>query len=295
MKKILVVGGSGYVGNYLGITYPKKNIVSTYLNKKIKNGVFFNLSTSSLCNVITNYDEFSHVLIMAGIVRFDEIRNDPDKAYNVNVDGIKELVDDIVSMGLVPVFISSESVFNGDSGNYTEKDEPDPIFDYGFHKYEVEKYIKRVADNYLIIRLAKVFDSNFNKNSLISGWLNDLDNNNNIYCANDHIFSPIHIEDVVIYIEKLIEMNETGIFHVCSQDSKSRLHMLEYLISRYTNYSSYTGAVIEQPLHSFKGASNIPLNTSMSPKKIIKTIGIHPRNFSWWADTLTGKLFNNVL
>jgi dTDP-4-dehydrorhamnose reductase len=295
MKKILIVGGSGYIGSHFGITYPRSKIVSTYLKTKVDNGVFFDLSTSKLHDVIAFPNEFSHVLIMAGIVRFNNITDNLTKAYDVNVNSVKKLVDDIVNMGLIPVFISSESVFDGDNGGYTEEDEPNPIFDYGMHKYKVEEYIKKVASSYLIIRLAKVFDSNFDKPTLISGWINDLNHNKNIYCANDHVFSPIHIEDVVRYIEKLIEMGETGIFHVCSQDLKSRLQMLEYLINRYANYAPYVGTVIEQPLHSFKGAENIPLNTSMNPKKIIKTVGIYPRNFSWWADTLIGEFFSREM
>ena len=294
MKKILVIGGSGYVGKYLGLTIPNKYLLKTYCKNKNKNFVYFDVSKSKLDDININYEEFSHVIISAGMVRFNEIINNPEEARHINIDCTKKLIEAIVDKGLVPVFISSESVFDGYSGNYTENDEPNPIHEYGRHKYHVEKFIKNITSNYLIIRLSKVFDSKVDGETLIMDWLNKIAKNEDIVCADDHVFTPIHIDDVIIYIEKLIKINALGVFHATSMFPYCRDAMLEMVIKNYNVYRDYNGKVVKQSLHSFKGASEIPLNTSMNPLKIINITKIYPRNFVHWIDIITTKFINNL-
>ena len=295
MKKILVIGGSGYVGKNLGLTIPNKYLLKTYCKNKNNNSVFFDLCTSRLDDINIDYKKFSHVIISAGMVRFDEILDHPEEATNINVNCTKRLIEEIVKKGLVPVFISSESVFDGYSGNYNESHEPNPIHEYGRHKYSVEKFIKKITSNYLIIRLSKVFDSIVGGETLIMDWLNKIAKNEDIVCANDHVFTPIHIEDVIIYIEKLIKINAIGVFHATSMTPYRRDAMLEMVIEHYNIYRDYSGSVHKQSLHSFKGASEIPLNTSMNPSKIINTTKIYPRSFAQWVDILTTKFINNTV
>jgi len=295
MKKILVIGGSGYIGKYLGVTIPDSFFLKTCYKQKNSSDVFFDLSSSKLDEIVTDFNDFSHVIIMAGVVRFNEIRNNPDEARIVNVEHTKRLVDAIIRAKLIPVFISSESVFDGITGSYTENDDPNPVFSYGRHKYDVEKYIREVSEKYLIIRLSKVFDSNMDGSSLISDWLNKINGNLDIYCANDHIFTPIHIEDTVIYIEKLIAMDLSGIYHISSLVPYRRDQMLEMVINSYSKFKNYSGKVVKQSLHSFQGAEDIPLNTSMDPSKIIDKTGVYPRSVSWWIDKLTVKFINSII
>jgi len=294
MKKILVIGGSGYVGKNLGLTIPIKYLLKTYFKNTNNNSVFFDLSISRLDDINIDYKRFSHVIIAAGMVRFNEILEHPEEARNINVNCTKRLIEDIVEKGLIPVFISSESVFDGYSGNYNERDEPNPIHEYGWHKYSIEKFIKNITNNYLIIRLSKVYDSLVDGNTLIIDWLTKIAKNEDIVCANDHVFTPIHMDDVIVYIEKLIKINAFGIFHATSMHPYTRDAMLEMVIEKYNIYKDYNGKVVKQPLHSFKGASEIPLNTSMNPSKIINLTKIYPRSFMDWTDLITTKFINNM-
>ena len=129
MKKILVIGGSGYVGKNFGLTIPNKYFLKTYYSKKKSNYVFFDLSNSKLDDIDIDYNQYSHVIIAAGVVRFNDIIDRPVESKCINVNCTKGLIEEIVKKGLIPVFISSESVFDGRNGNFTENHEPNPIFE----------------------------------------------------------------------------------------------------------------------------------------------------------------------
>ena len=55
MKKILVIGGSGYVGKNLGLTIPNKYLLKTYCKNKNNNFVFFDLCRSKLDDINIDY------------------------------------------------------------------------------------------------------------------------------------------------------------------------------------------------------------------------------------------------
>ena len=57
----------------------------------------------------------------------------------------------IKSKEIIPIFFSSESVFDGKKGYYKENDKTKPQSIYGKSKLEAEKIVSKLK-NYLIIR-----------------------------------------------------------------------------------------------------------------------------------------------
>jgi dTDP-4-dehydrorhamnose reductase len=212
------------------------------------------------------------VIIAAGAVRFDFISNNEEYAYHLNVTRIIELLGEIKKLSLIPVFISSESVFDGLKGGYVESDTPNPTFNYGLHKKIVEDYILKNFNSFLILRLSKVLGINPNDGSLIPSLLNKISANEDIYCAYDNFMSPIYVLDVVRYTLSLISMGEVGIFHLSSNIQYNRLDFVHDLVNICARYKAYTGEIISRPYKSFPNASNLPLNPTLNSEKLLKTI-----------------------
>ena len=57
--------------------------------------------------------------------------------------------------------ISTDCVFTGKKGNYSEIDEPNPINLYGKQKLAIENYLKANSSDYCILRIAKTYSSSF--------------------------------------------------------------------------------------------------------------------------------------
>jgi dTDP-4-dehydrorhamnose reductase len=292
MKKILVIGGSGFVGNKFGLTLPADQIVKTYFKNKIIGGAYFNIHEGSLAEIIKNKNDYSHVLFLGGIFKFDKINANLEEATLLNVDRTKKLLSEAVDLALIPVFFSTESVFDGRAGFYSEGDSPNPIFNYAQQKIEVEDYIENKFEKYLIVRSAKVYGADACDNTLVTSWLNKLHKNENIFCANDNIFSPIYVDDIIVFVEKLIELGCVGIYHLASAKPMVRIEMLDYVAHRYQMFRCYTGEIQVQKLHSFAGAEGLPLNTSLNPEKVIKATGVYPLKFKKAVDLIVAKFLD---
>lgn len=271
-NKTLIIGSSSFIGKYLSPLFPD-NCIYTYNTKKVKNGVKFDISNDCITKILEN-NNIEQVLLIAGVTNFKEISSNTNHARSINVDNMLKIINNIILYGSKIIFFSSESVFNGNIGLYKETDKPHPRFLYGAQKYEVEQHIKKHTNNYLILRIAKVFSSNFFENTLITNLVVQLSKNKTILIAKDNIFNPIYINDCVKIIKTLINQKELGIFNICSRDCFSRLDMINLVLERYTKYKKFTGKINVVKLNSIQGAEQLPINTSLNYSKTYKATGI---------------------
>ena len=290
-QKTLMIGSSSFIGRYLSDLY-QGELIPTYYNNKVKNGVKFDIAKDDITSILEKFN-VNEVLLIGGIVNFNEIKNNIDYATLINVINMKRIIREISSFGAKITFFSSESVFDGNKGNYSETSIPKPKFIYGDHKYQIEKYIQDITDKHLIFRIAKVFSSNPKEKTLITNWLKQLLANETILVAEDNVFSPIYVKDCVLIIKKLISQNETGIFNICSDEQLSRLKMLQFVMHEFRRYSNFNGEIKLMNLNDIQGAEKLPLNTSLNYNKTYEHTKIKPIKFKEICKEIVNNHFNN--
>ena len=288
----IFLGASGFIGKKLTDKFNSKKIIKTYNNNYIKNGVKIDLEKTNLNSFFKNFPNSSKVYILGGLTDFSQIIKNPEKAYNINVKCMKFFLDEIFKRNIKPVFFSSESVFDGLKGNYKETDLPCPVFEYGKFKKEIEDYIINNFENYLIFRLSKVFDSKHDSGTLITSWLNKIISNENILCANDNFFSPIHVDDLVEIIFRIDQKDFTkGIYHLSSNEHLSRKNMLTKVLKQLPISFLVNNKITYQPLRSFKNAQFQPLNTTLDSSKVINEYNYRPSNFNFWINKIINQKY----
>lgn len=291
----IFIGASGFIGRYITAPFPQNKIIKTYHNNYIENGVKINLENINFKSFFDNYPNTNKVFILCGLTNFNSIIANPKLAFSINVTLIKNLLKEIHSRNIKPIFFSSESVFDGINGDYVETDSPKPTFEYGYFKKEIEDYIIKTFNDFLIFRLSKVFDSDFKNNTLVTSWINKILLSEDIYCANDNYFSPIHVYDLIEFILKVVNNDESnGIYHLSSNEYLSRKEMLEILINQLPYNFNMKSDIFYQSLHDFPIASSQPLNTTLNSSKVIKFCNFQPSNFKFWINhILNQKYYNN--
>jgi dTDP-4-dehydrorhamnose reductase len=146
----------------------------------------------------------------------------PRISYQQNVVNVLRLVTFCREWNIVVVFLSSDGVFDGHKGNYIEHDRPNPVHRYGVYKAAIETSVRTTSDRHLIFRFGKVLDDDLGSETLLVEMIDSLRQNKQISLAYDQILTPIHINDLVEGITKVMCKNFTGTFHLASLPAISR-------------------------------------------------------------------------
>lgn len=72
-------------------------------------------------------------------------------------------------LGIKSIFLSSEAVFDGRKGMYTEEDIPNPITLYGKQKLQIEN-----LNDYLIFRISRATGSSFGEKDIFDEFYNKI-------------------------------------------------------------------------------------------------------------------------
>ncbi len=241
---ILVFGASGFLGSALMRFFDSEGIdaIGTYGNTP-KKGLFrFDLREPDIDALLkesnVDVDTISHAIICSAVTNMDLCKTNWDETYEINVVGTKKLISALFERGIIPVFISTDYVFEGLRGNYSEDDERKPVLAYGMHKKEIEDFflsgtaakgsldsldsLDSIYNQYIIARMSKMYGLDSSYKTLLTGFIEDLRNGKELILADDQIFSPTLVDDVCKALYLLMERSASGVFNVCASEPMSR-------------------------------------------------------------------------
>lgn len=274
--RYLIIGASGFIGSRLFSFLGPDNAVATYFKKHVEGGVFFDAVKMRLADdVLKQHNSLTHAFIFHGITKIDACARDPQGTARVNVVSVCAVIDDLIDHGIMPVFASSDAVFDGTRGMWTEEDPVNPILTYGRHKAQVERYLQKKSSPWLVVRLAKVAGAGHGQADILSDWMDKLELGAEIRCASDQVFSPLDVDDAIDAMLGLAEGSHSGIFHVCGPRPVSRLQLLQMLIEEAGKYREFRTQIIPCSIRDqeFNFTEPRPFDTSMSPHKLYATLG----------------------
>ncbi|MCL5433200.1 MAG: sugar nucleotide-binding protein, partial [Patescibacteria group bacterium] len=135
-------------------------------------------------------------------------------AWAVNVLGTKNIVEACKYFKKKLIYVSTDFVFDGVKGDYSEKDKPNPINWYSRTKYEGEQIVKTLDGQWIILRTAYPYRAKFERKDFVRGILSRLRSGEKLAMVEDHIIAPTFIDDFVIALDYLIKNRIFGIFHI---------------------------------------------------------------------------------
>ncbi len=267
---ILLLGASSYVGQHIYGGLSSASVIATHNSKPVSGSIHFDVTRMDLASILPEGADVTHALILYAETRLDACKADLKRSYELNVSSTKKVIDQLVDRGIKPIFTSSEYVFDGEKGGYTEDDPAHPTTVYGSQKVEIEQYLDQRCPDYATLRLAKVFGTDPNDRTILSGWLDQIRDGEEIRCARDQVYSPIHIDDVVASANAAVRLNLSGVYHVANPKPWSRLGMLRALLSAIKADAN----VVECSIRDFDFLDNRPLDLSMEPGKIMEAASL---------------------
>ncbi|MEC7204931.1 MAG: sugar nucleotide-binding protein [Pseudomonadota bacterium] len=228
----LILGASGLLGREIFRAFGEEGTIGTYSAAKSSGLRKFNALTDDTDRLLADLAPGSPVFVLMGVTEIDQCARAPIASNALNLEATIQLIQRVIEFGLLPVYISSDSVFDGETGEYGEEDQTNPLHLYGRQKLEVERFLLGSGKQHLILRLPKVVSALPEKGTLFTDWLEAIRRGEKIRCAEDQLFSPILLSDVSRAIVSLIDTKRLGLFHLAGPESWSRAGLFELLANR---------------------------------------------------------------
>ncbi len=141
-------------------------------------------------------------------------RGEKSTTWIVNVEGTRHIVEAARTSGKHVLYLSTDFVFDGWDGQYTEESQPNPQSWYAMTKYEGEKLIATMGDRGLILRIAFPYRAERGgRSDFVHRIIDELRSGKHIASPNDQMFTPTLIDDVARVIQVLVRNNASGIYH----------------------------------------------------------------------------------
>jgi dTDP-4-dehydrorhamnose reductase len=270
MQRALVVGGSGFVGRALLSQLGRDRGVGTWHSKPTTGLAQFDAVTGRLSELLHALpSDITHVFVPFGMIHPEQCARDPAGTRTVNVDSVIRLMEDAFSAGLVPIFVSSDYVYDGSRPLRTEDEPQAPNTEYGRQKAAVERWLQARREPWLVARLSKVVSGDTATHSILGQWVNDIRNGRPMRSATDQIFSPVFVDDVAGAMIRLAEANLQGIYHVAGPEPMSRYDLNRLLVESIRAVDARVEASVEGcSLRDIRSLEQRPLNTSLSIAKL---------------------------
>jgi len=156
----------------------------------------------------------------AGYTRVDKSEEEIEESFRLNRDGVRNLALFANKRKIKLIHISADYVFDGrkeGTAGYSEDDKTNPINIYGKSNLAGEEEIKKILNEYFIVRTAWLYG--LNGNNFVSTILRLFKERDVVKVVEDQWGSPTYTVDLAGAILKIVEDDSVsyGIYHFTNE------------------------------------------------------------------------------
>jgi dTDP-4-dehydrorhamnose reductase len=231
-KRILIVGGSGFVGrNLIEFFASREPLTATYLNTEVKAVAnlpvtWAKLDARSATNVVRVMDVARPDFIVhaAGNKNVGWCQSHAAEADAVNGEAVANVARACQHIGARMIYLSTDLVFDGRYGGYREKDVPSPATVYGRSKLRGEQWARAQCPDVVICRSGGVYG----KRSPLLRWLRtEMRESRIVEAYTDVRNTPTYVMNLAEMMAAVMNLSEAGTFHTCGSQSVTRLELFQ--------------------------------------------------------------------
>ncbi len=230
MKKILITGANGFLGQHLCVNLQNKgyNIVATGRGNcrvPCKNLLYHagELTDSKEVTLLLNTHNPDIIIHTAAMSKPDECNANKILCLKANVDATRYLLQHASAHF---IYISTDFIF-GENGPHAEDDRPNPLNFYGETKLQAEQLVKATGIKATIVRPVFIYGEIWKglKGSFLHWVKNSLQQHKPIKVVSDQLRTPTYASDICKGIQAIIDKDATGAYHLAGKDIVSPYDM----------------------------------------------------------------------
>ena len=218
---ILIIGIDGLLGNYLFKELKNFYDVIGTSRKLFGKNIYNYDILNPISNLQIEWAKVEFVIVAAANSNVGYCELEPNLSNKVNFVSPINIIKELKKKNIPVITFSSEYVFNGKKGHYSEQSQKSPNTNYGLQKSKLEEFLIDFYEKTTIFRISKIASLS-HKKSFLYKMLNEMKTNEIYSAAIDQFFTPINIEDCGAIILKTIKAEEYGLINLCGVQNYSR-------------------------------------------------------------------------
>lgn len=286
MLKILITGANGLVGQSLVHRIQLSSgldLLATSASECKIGGIdplkFSRMDITSPEQVNAVFKDYHPDVVVhcAALTQVDKCEQDPDLCDLVNIDGTRLVARAAEEIGAKFIFLSTDFVFDGLNGPYSEEDQPNPVSTYGWSKLQGEFITQSLKVPWVIIRTILVYGITpaMNRSNLVT-WVRDsLIAGKPIRVVDDQFRMPTLVDDLADAIVRIVERNKTGFYHLSGPEMIS-VHDFAVKIARFFNLNGNLITPVQS--ESLNQPGRRPVSTGFVLDKATEELDYSPGN-----------------
>ena len=225
---VLVTGANGLLGQSLVRTLKEDYLLyacdldTELYSKELPAERYMRLNLTKRNDVLRIFGDLRPQILInaAAYTNVDGCEKDRDTCWAANTKSVEIMVEACKQFAPLFIQISTDYVFDGSAGPYSETDETRPLGHYGKSKLSAERIVRAGDLEYIIARTMILFGSGVDIRSNFVTWvIGQLKKNKKIQVVNDQVGNPTHADDLAEGLRRLIRAKEYGLFHIAGADS----------------------------------------------------------------------------
>ena len=272
----MVVGGTGLVGNALVRAWIARGAeVAAATYHCHPSGRFHQLDMQDAAGVRALLGKFrpTVVAVPAANPFVDYCEQHPTETRKVNVDGTLNVARACREIGARMIFYSSDYVYDGVKGVYTEEDAPNPINEYGRQKAAAEAGVLAADPANLIVRTSGAYGWQWEPKNFVLQIRSRLSRGETMRVADDVRYNPTYVENLAEITAALIEAGASGIFHVVGAEEIVR-H--EFAVRVAKAFDLDARLLLPAPSAALGSSTPRPKESSLRTDKVRAAVVVHP-------------------
>lgn len=285
--KILLTGSNGLLGQKLVeliVSEKKHELIATARgenrlpNKDHYQYTSLDITDEAAVNEIIGREKPNAIIHTAAMTNVDQCETEKEDCWKLNVEAVRYLIKASETNNCFLVHLSTDFIFDGEAGPYTEEDKPNPISYYGESKLAAEKLLIDSNIKWAIARTVLVYGiaHDMSRSNIILWVKKSLEDSKGINVVDDQWRSPTLAEDLAKGCLLIAEKEATGIYNI---SGKNLMTPYEMAIQTADYFKLDKSFITKTDGSKFTQTAKRPPKTGFILDKAIKNLGYNPHSF----------------
>lgn len=284
-KTILVTGSNGLLGQKLvHLLKEKYAVIATSkggcLISNQSNFTYHSLDITDEVSIAKIFEKYKPEVVIntAAMTNVDGCEDEKELCDKINVSAVEFLANACEQYNSHFIHISTDFIFDGENGPYSENDTANPLSYYGLSKWKSEQVLQQSRCKWTILRTIILYGiaENLQRNNIVLWGRKALKDGQELNIIDDQFRSPTLAEDLAEACRLALEKQATGIYNASGKDIMSIYEMVERMADFYQCDKSQINRISSSTLNQ---KAKRPPKTGFVLNKIINELGYEPHSF----------------